>query len=661
MHLAHALVMSKMRLFQRMLTLLVFLLIIPGCALADTLTDIRAKANDGDYDVALNMAHRMLKKTPDDEQRYDLLFFIFETEYLRASLHEFDDIQPVEEAFAAILREFPERIDREAWLWKMAWIEWKAEKQKRAIETAAELLRRYPSGPYARDAILLIARIYLERDEPEAAERYVLKAVLLGGKTPDQKVQIEVFEALVNARRNPGKAFEYAQKAWADGKQIVEKDPFLFYAVIRIWARNGHAKDVLQKVEDFLSLYVEEDEVPYVNLIYGDVLHRLGMNKKAQFVYAVLAERHPDMPLGKKAFLRGLMVEYADVNEESRLIPVLRSIYRVEKDNQLTDIEIEAALDQAILYARLAQKDKRYMLPALMHFALVAESDVAPFRDIGRTKGRDAFLSSLEYYIGNGSNVQAITIWKKFGLFRTGSSRELQVATGVALAYADMGLLGQAEDLLKSVEQKSSGSLWADRNFLERARIWLKRNDADGVNKIMSWLAQHESTIYRPELLITAARMYVGRGDAAQAFQVLKQVKVLSLDEETRLEYWMTQAELSADLEQWNRAAEAWSRVLKLAKTDEVRNHALYEQATVWLKGGEYVNAVRLYEAIPEVSRDDAWIYHSAVAQMYAGEVRSAEAKLRSLVEKKSSSRYALLARLELAEHVAKRLKEYRP
>jgi len=640
---------------------LVFLFVMPGYALTDALTDIRARANDGDYDVALNMAHKILKKTPDDEQRYDILFFIFETEYLRASLHKFDEIQPVEEAFAAIIREFPERIDRESWLWKMAWIEWKAEKQKRAIETAAELLRRYPSGPYARDAILLIARIYLERNELETAERYVLKAVLLGGKTPDQKVQMEVFEALVNSHRNPKKAFEHVQKAWADGKQIIEKDPFLFYSVIRIWARNGHAEDVLQKVEDFLSLYVEEDEVPHVNLIYGDVLHRLGMNIKAQFVYAVLAERHPGTQLGKKAFLRGLMVEYEGVNEEKRLIPVLRSIYRVEKDNQLTDIEIEAALDQAILYVRLAQQDKRYMLPALTRFALVAESDVMPFRDMARTQGRETFLSSLEYYISSGSNVQVITIWKRFGLFRTGSSRELQAATGVALAYADMGLLGQAEDLLKEIEQKSAGSLWADRNFLEQARIWLKRNDADGINKIMSWLAQHESTIYRPELLITAARMYAGHGDAAQAFQVLKQVKVLSLDEEARLEYWMTQAELLSGLEQWNRAAEAWSRVLKLAKIGEVRNHALYEQATVWLKGGEYVNAVRLYEAIPEASRDDAWTYHSAVAQMYAGEVRSAETKLRSLVEKKSSSHYALLARLELAEHLAKRLKEYRP
>lgn len=628
-------------------------------AQADELENIRAKANSGDYEVALNMAHQLLETTPGTEKRYETLLFVFETEYLRSSLHGFDNIQKVEDAFASIRREFPERLDLESWLWKMAWIEWKGGKQKRAVEIAADLLRRYPSGPYSRDAILLMARVYLERGELEMAERYVLKLALLGSRTAEQKIQMKIFEMLINARRSPSKAFEYARQAWSDGKQVIERDPFLFYSLIRIWAQNGKPEDIVKKVEDFLSRYVEEDEVPYVNLIYGDVLYRLGLRKKSQFVYAVLAERHPETVLGKKAFLRGLMVEYEKVKDEARLLPVIRSMARLERDNQLTEIEIEAGLDQAILYARLARSSDHYILPALVHFAFSAKSDVKPFSDISRIKGKEMYLFGLGRYLENHERIKAITVWKRFSMFQTKTGKYLQVATGVALAYADMGVLDQAEALLMDIQRKSSGSLWADRNFLEQARIWLKRHDTDGVSKVMNWLAQHESTIYRSELLIIASRMYAERGDSAQAFQNLKQVDVLSLDEGMQMEYWRVQAELLSRLDQWGKAAEAWSRVVKLAKSSKDRNMALYEQATAWLKGGEYDNAVRLYEAIPESVQDDAWAFHSAQAQMYAGEVRTAETKFRALAQK--SSRYALLARLELAARLTSQLKEHRP
>ena len=177
----------------------------------------------------------------------------------------------------------------------------------------------------------------------------------------------------------------------------------------------------------------------------------------------------------------------------------------------------------------------------------------------------------------------------------------------------------------------------------------------------MVWLAQHEGTIYRAELLMIAARMHVRRNDVAQAFQLLKQVKLLPPDMDMQLEYWTLQGEVLGRLEQWDRAAEAWARVLKLAQTDDIRNRALYEQATAWLKSEEYSNAVRLYEAIPETARDDVWTYYSAVAQMYTGEVRMAEEKFHLLADKSPSSHYGLLARLELAEQLARRMKENRP
>ena len=78
-----------------------------------------------------------------------------------------------------------------------------------------------------------------------------------------------------------------------------------------------------------------------------------------------------------------------------------------------------------------------------------------------------------------------------------------------------------AEEMLDHLYIEAGNSVWSHRIMLEKARLWADRNSTDGVIKIMQWLAKHENTLYRQDLLLIVAKIQNAQIEASAASQTL--------------------------------------------------------------------------------------------------------------------------------------------
>jgi len=642
-----------------------------GQALAATssrVQGVRIFLNQGNPEQAIDTAESLLTEPQlAEEDRLMLLRLIAEAEEFRAVASHFQNVSKAVAAIQTLIKEFPSDVDEPELLWKSAWLHWRRGADKVAMATARDVKTRFPDSKTTTKAYLLMARIHIELKKYNLARNDLLQYGIRVDDDSREQALGNVWIAVVDFEESRFKqAMNGLDSVYKLRPELVELEERLFATYILALHQQGLTDDAFILAEKFLKRYSKGEYLARVRLLRADIRHsQKDVDLAAlQKEYEIIANNEAETDVGKKAFLRKIMIQYGENNDYKTLKPVVIALKRLASQNQFSEIEDESILYQARLWVRLAAKDPEHAptqasIAALEDFARVSGSEYEQLAASAVSEGREAFISYLEGLIAEEKWMQVVVTWERFPQLRPMDQDAALLQFGVANALRMLMEYEQAEALLNHLYELAAGSVWGHKVMLERARLWLDRGDADGVKEVMSWLNENEFTLYRPEMLLLAAQMQLKQGDASAASQTMVSVGASDVALEARGEYWKTRANIAVRLQRWHVAARAWREYGKAAGAD--RQLALLEEANTLFKAKEYRKAEDLYAKIPETSQTPVWKYRYSICQIKTGKRTQGIERLELLKSDASAGVYASMAALTLAERKADELMENYP
>ena len=658
-------------MFRLFIALSLVVVLFCGQAVAATnsrVQGVRIFLNQGNPEQAITTAESLLTEPQLTEvDRLALLELIAEAEEFRAVAMHFQDVSKAVAAINTLIKEFPGQVDEPELLWKSAWLEWRKGGKKVALTIARDVKDRFPDSKTATKAWLLMARIHIELSKMNLARNDLLQYGIRAEDDSREQSLGSVWMAVVDYEESRFKeALNELDSVYLSRPEIIELEERLFATYIRVLHREGMAEKAFNLTDPFLKRYVKGDYVAGIRLLRADMQYE---RKDADLIalqkeYEIIANNEAETDVGKKAFMRKVMLQYRESNDYKTLKPVVIALKRLAAQNQLSEIEDESLLSQARLWVRLAEKDAenaptQAVTVALEGYARVSASPYEKLATFAKSEGREVFVKYLEGLIAGESWMQVVVGWERFPQLRPLDQEASLLQFGVAHALRMLMEYEQSEALLDQLYEQSAGSVWGHKVVLERARLWLDRGDADGVKKVMRWLNENEFTLYRPEMLLLAAQMQLKQGHASAASQTIVSVAAADVALEARAEYWKTHAEISNKLSRWHVAARAWREYGNSSGADQAT--ALLEQANSLFKAKDYRKAEALYEKIPEASQTPVWKYRYSICQINTGKWRQAVDRLESLKSDSEAGIWASLAALTLAERKADELLESHP
>ncbi|MDX8392641.1 MAG: tetratricopeptide repeat protein [Mariprofundaceae bacterium] len=659
--------MTGMRIFSAAFAIFFLIAPIPVSAAQNKdIANIRSLLHNGKPVVAEKKAHALLKTGKiDDRERRNLLRIIAIAEEMQTKLHEYSDADRAIAAWKALLHEFISPDDAANIRGKIAWLYWKQDNLDAAIRTAEEILKESAGSREAMEGRMLLARIHIKQGKLRLARKHLLSYMLDTSTDSDQARGLAWVSVVDFREHRQAVAFENIGKAIRLSPGLVSANVTLFSTYIQLLYTRNDTNRFTKQSERFLKLYIDRPEALLIRLMRADMQAKKGMPAKAAGAYERLSEVAPGTSIGIRAFMRKMMIQHAQDTGLDSLKPVLSSLKKISSENQLSPIEDESMFDQALLWSRLAGQVEQAEQKALDLYSQVLVGTTPIFISNAKIEGRKLFTSYLQSVLSKKNTaLESIVLWRRYPQFR-GMSVELKGAPrkahhrmqlGVARAMRQLMDFDAAEKLLAQLYSVTQDNVEGDRVMLERAKLWLDRNDRHGYAKIMRWLENHSFTLYRPEMLLIAASIQLASAQPNEASQTLKQVAVADIAPDMHPDYWQSKAKIAVMLEQWHRAASAWKQYIALF--DKPPASALRAHADVLFNAGEYAEAEIAYLKFPEENRDARWQYQLAVAERYTGKWRSAEARLKALMEKDDAGEYVLRARLMLADQQADALME---
>jgi len=611
---------------------------------------IRVFFQHGQYDLAISTAHEILSQpNVPDQERYELLLILARAEEKLAELRHYTHVETAIRSYEALHKEFPKKFTSGNMQWKIAWLSWNSRDFERADVAAQTILQENSREPEAKKAALLHAR-HLIRKKKFSAARSVL--LMHFGLSPDVSAAEEaeglVWLAVIDEGEHRNRlAYKTMQKTYVVYPNIIEGNALVYATYIRLLTRYANPEILLPHINRFVKRYITSQEAPQIRLLQADTLAAQGRSRDAETVYGILADRHWNSSIGKKAFMRQLMLKLQGSRDKALLNKAISSLSIRASKNQLSEIETEAQLDQAKLWARLGQSDPKYSDRALAFYALVASTENTGFAAHAQKNGSILLGKRLNELLERRQWLKTVVLWKRYPQLRPEKSDRLSF--GIARAYMRLMDNAHAEEILIALYKRARGSVWGQRIMLERARIWVERNDADSVKRIMRWLSNHEQTLYRQDMLLIAAEAQNKRGSASTARQTLAGITPEDLMPELRYAYWLARARINLTLQHWHTAADAWRHLASLSKNSEKWRY-IYAQADAMIKGKDYAGAEKVLLQIPGGARHDAWHFSMALCAQNTGRWKAAEEQLIPLIKGQSTGNYALRARLLLSE-----------
>jgi len=630
---------------------------------------IRAFLQQGQYDLAVSTTHEILSRPNlSDQERYELLSILAEAEEKLAELRHFTNVETAIRTYEDLHKEFPKKFSQVKLQWKIAWLSWSKQDFDRADTAAKIILQNNLQEPEAKKAALLHAR-YLIRRKKFAAARSVL--LMHFGLNPDVSASEEaegmVWLAVINAadhRTRP--AYKSIQRIHASYPDVIESNPLVYATYIRLIAQYSGPETLLPHINRFIKKYIAAPEAPGIRLLQADTLVEHKQLSEAETIYGILADRHSESAIGKKSSMRQLMLKLNGSRDKDTLQRAIAMLSDLASKNQLSDIETEAQLYQARLWVRLGRANPESSNRALAFYALAASAENAYFVASAQKEGALLLNTQLHKLLAQQQWLNAVVLWKRYPQLRPdkscsshtkhasesmceGQKKTDRLAFGVAQAYIRLMDYASAEDILTALYQRAKGTVRGQRIMLERARLWAQREDPDSVRKIMHWLAGHEQTLYRQDLLLIAASAQNRQGKASMARQTLAGIAPEDITPELRHDYWRTRARINLALKNWHTAADAWRRLAESAKGKEKWRY-LRTQAEVLIQSKDYMGAEKVLLQIPDAERHDAWHFSLALCALNTGRWKKAEGLLIPLSKGGPDKNYVMRARLLLAE-----------
>lgn len=625
---------------------------------------VRIFLNNGNPEQAVKTAEKVLKsqKVTRDE-RLELLSLIAEAEILRATHQHFENISLAIHAIDTTLKEFPEADRAPELRWKKAWLRWKAGDNKQAVTAAREIISKDQQPNNLRRAWLLMARIHIELEQFAYARSDLLQYSLqIGSNTHRQAIGMAWMAIVDQGEKRPEVAYKSLKSVYKRWPDIITDEPILFGAFIEL-LHEYRDRDTLARSESFIKRYINTPQAPAVRLIHADIT---AINNRTAAIkeYGILAGRQAETSIGRKAFVRKLMLEFQDVTNKEKLLPAMVSLKKIADSNQLSLIEDEAMLGLAQFWARIEQQQltssgssmgsNKAESPALHAYARAATSTNHHIAKRAHAEGTKWLQRSLNKMIKQKKWVKTVSIWKQYPQLRPKAGRSQELRLGVAHAMRILMLFEDSEKLLNELYKKNRASIRGQRAMVELSKLWMDRRDSDGVEKVMRWLNRNEFTIYRPEILAVVARMQLNQNQAEAARQTLKTVQDSDLAAESQAGFWLTKAEVSEKLTLWHSAAKAWERYRNTVNAD--KRMGILSQAKNLVAAREYKQALELYMSMDEEMRDSEWHYYTGISQLRSGELQQGTTRLQQLASDQSAGTYASLAKLALADRQAEEL-----
>lgn len=662
---AYLLLKRGMGFFRRIMPLLLILTVVVGVASATAapvskrVQNVRAFLEQGNFSLAISASQALLKTHVSNDERFQLLSVLAQAEEMSASFNGYENVNDAVHAYQSLRKEFPKRANAADILWRIAWLYWKGQDLDRADLTTQVLLQQHPHSREAKKASLLRARILIKKGAYAQARGVLLSYYGLGSNiSAREEAEGLAWMAVIDRADGRGKqAFKTMQNSYASIPSVIEQDPSLYAVYIQLLAKYGPQDEALHHADQFVKRYISDPAAPAVRLLQADLLEQQGDDKGASDIYGVLADRYRDFSVGKKALMRQLVMQYQGVKDKRKLRAMLHTLASVSATNQMSDIETEAQLYEARILVHLAKLDDKQRGKmddrAIGLYALAASSTHKRFAAPAVKEGSALLQQRLQENLDHQRWLQAVVLWRRYPQLRSGYGPRLSFA--IAHAYMQLLDFTHAEPILEDLYSKAKDTVWGQRVMLERAKLWLQRGDSDGVNKVMHWLAGHEYTLYRQDLLLMVVRMQVKQKAFPAALQTLSGVHVDDLTPALMGDYWHASALVNMGLKRWHVAANAWGHLAEMSKGDS-HWHYMRSQAQVLLNGEETAAAERVLLQIPEKLRDPSWMFAMASALHELGRFNEATEYLQKLAGADPANNYTTRARMMLAEQRADQL-----
>jgi len=626
---------------------------------------VRTILENGNPGLTIRSAHVLLKNRQiDNQDRRQLLELIARAEEMRTSFHNYSDVSQATRAWASLLKEFPSDKHAAAIRWRIAWLYWRQGNLPKAEKAAESILAKHPAAREAEQVKLLLARIDIKRNRLHAARKRLLQYMLGVKETSAAQARGLAWLAIVDfSEHRLDVALKGMKQALHLSPGIITGNAELQSVYVRLLDTQGHVAEAMREAKSFLKRHIETPYAPRIRLIHADLLAQKGKSEEALAEYGQLSETEAENSIGKKAFMRKLMLQNIKTGNIKSLRPVLAALQRMAARNQLSDIEAESLLDQAQLWERLSGKVKHAAEKALTLYAQTTTDHYPSFSVTATRKGALLLRQQLKKQISGKKWLQTVVLWQRFPQLRNHFSRKskqdgdaINIQLGVAHAMRMLMQFNAAETMLKRLYRQAKGSITGQRVMLDLSLLWLDRGDAGGFSRVMRWLDDHEFTLYRPDLLLVAASMQLAKGKINAASQTLHTVSPEDLALETRPIYWRTEARVDEALSRWHLAAHAWKNYRKY-NPSEAGSTGMH-QANALFKAEEFAAAEKTYLTIPKAMRLGEWQYRMALTEYQTGKWGQAKERLQKLAENKDAGEYANMARLELADQRAQALLE---
>jgi TolA-binding protein len=643
---------------------LTFLILNTGiCHAADenNIDTARAFLTQGQTHRAISLTRTLLADTGlNNDQRFELLLLLAESEEKLTVARNYDNAQLSIRAYQDLHKEYPARFEAAKMHWKVAWLSWNQKKYDQADSALQAIIQDHPHSPQVKKAAVLHARYLIQRNRFQAARATLLRHFGLGSDISDlEETEGLVWLAIIDdADGNRKLAFRNMVDAYASHPGVIEGNPFLYATYIRLLSLYEDRQVQFIHILRFIKKYAPEPEALAVRLLQADILVEQGKIQDADTIYGILASNHMESAVGKRAYMRQLMQQNRDASNTEQLKKVLDKLSRVVANNQLSETETEAKLYQARILVRLGVNDAAYLSRATASYAIAASSgSPSRFADAARSEGKELLRRHIRNTLEQKQWLQAVVLWKRYPQIRPANTRKL--AFGIAQAYIRLMDFVHAEEMLDRLYAEAGNSVWSHRIMLEKARLWADRNATDGVFKIMQWLAKHEKTLYRQDLLLIVASIQNTQKEVAAASQTLANINPHDLTLELRETYWFTKADINLNLKRWHTAAEAWKQLADANEGDKKWQY-VRKQADALIQSKDYIDAETILLQMPESEQKAAWHFAMALCALNTGRRSKAREHLIPLTAPDSNHDYQLRARLLLAQEQADQAKRKR-
>jgi len=643
-------------MFRLLLIIIPLLILLPGHATASSSDRVQAARiflGNGDPDQAIHTAQKLLKKQDlNRDELGELLSLIADAEEMRTTHQHFQHTEAATRAIESLLHEFPDHPRAAQYRWKRAWIWRQAGSDKQAMPALREIIAKDQQPANLRRAWLMMARIHIDQQHYAYARSDLLQYGLqVAAKSREQAIGMAWMAIVDRGEERNEAAYDNLGTVFKLFPTVLSDEEDLYAAYIRLLHEHGEDDRALLLAEDFIDRNIGTHLAAGIRLIRADILskHEASITRAIK-EYGILASTQAETGVGRRAFMRKLMLESRHEQEREKLVPVMVALKQVADSNQLSKLEDEAMLDLARLWTRidLSGHDNIGQAPALEAFAHAATSTDPRIASAAKREGATWLQTTLKAQLASQQWLGAATIWRKYPQLQPPRGEAAELKIDIAHAMRMLMLFDAAEDLLQEIYTDNKTSIRGQQAMVELAKLWMDRQDNDGINKIMYWLNRNQFSIYRPEMMLIIARIHMHQKQPERARQTLARVSADDLTVESTVSFWLTQADIAAAMHEWHTAARNWQQYRNSAGSDQALG--LLNHAKALFNASEFSEARRQYLQIPDKQRDAAWQYHMGVCQLHTGELKEGAQRLQELTMNKDAGRFAVLAKLELAD-----------